>query len=537
MKNIEEKNKTNEMSIWKNVDIKPFLPSDNKQKTTVLIIGAGPVGLAMSIEIGKGGHDVILINKRSFISKESKAICFSQRTLDIFNSYDVAGDLVQKGITWDTGKVYFKNMLLYAFKTKNNTTQHFPSFINIPQYIVEDELLKKTLTFKNIDVRYGHELISLSTNGNINNATIKINNYDYTIMPDWIIACDGSRSTTRSLLGLDFQGDTFEDIFLIVDIETDEELPRERSFWFDPPFNPGKTVLMHRQPDNIWRIDFQIGNDISRDEALSDNFIKKLINCAVGHTFNYKIIWRSLYKFNCRRMERFVHNNIIFVGDSAHLVSPFGARGCNGGIADAHNLGWKINLILNKKASRKILESYNDEAIEMSDENIANSTRSINFITPQSSLELGFRNAILELASTEKFAQCFVNTGRLAVAVEIKKNAFNIDDTEKWNADLRPGKIALNAPLNDSWLLDEINDQFTVLTRNTHIKTCDKYQVIILNPINHEHLEIIEAYQIGATSVYLLRPDGYIAARWYDLANTDIINSTITNFLGGNDEK
>src|SRR5262249_38676523 len=120
--------------------------------------------------------------------------------------------------------------------------------------------------------------------------------------------------------------------------------------------------------------------------------------------------------FNCRRLERFVHGRVIFVGDAAHQVSPFGARGANSGMQDAENLAWKLAAVLDGEADAGLIESYDLERMQAADENIGHSTRPTDFIAPHSAAERRLRDAVLGLAPHAEFARRMVNSGRLSVA-------------------------------------------------------------------------------------------------------------------------
>jgi 3-(3-hydroxy-phenyl)propionate hydroxylase len=166
-------------------------------------------------------------------------------------------------------------------------------------------------------------------------------------------------------------------------------------------------------------------------------------------------------------MDSFVHKRVIFVGDAAHLVSPFGARGANSGLQDVDNLGWKLALILNGKAPPKLLESYDCERIAGAKENILNSTRATDFITPKSEISRVFRDAALELARDFEFARRFVNSGRLSVACILDKSGLNTRDKDSFDSKLVPGSPSVDAPVTvngeESWFLKSIGNEFTAV--------------------------------------------------------------------------
>jgi len=125
----------------------------------------------------------------------------------------------------------------------------------------------------------------------------------------------------------------------------------------------------------------------------------------LGPDVDFELEWVSVYSFRCRRMARFRHDRVLFAGDSAHQVSPFGARGGNGGIQDADNLAWKLAAVLDEKATPDLLDSYDIERLPASDENILNSTRSTDFMTPKTPVSRAFRDAVLDLAVDAPFAR------------------------------------------------------------------------------------------------------------------------------------
>ena len=177
-----------------------------------------------------------------------------------------------------------------------------------------------------------------------------------------MIAADGARSTLRRLLGLGFEGRVFQDQFLICDIKMPMQRPAERWFWFDPPFNRGQSALLHRQADDVWRLDFQVGNEADRDEEIKPENAARRVRAMLGEDIEFSFEWISLYRFQSRRLQRFRHGRVIFAGDAAHQMSPFGARGGNSGVQDADNLAWKLDLVLRGLAPEQLLDSYESGA-------------------------------------------------------------------------------------------------------------------------------------------------------------------------------
>ena len=523
--------RTDGIPVWREIGLSPIPQSQAPEETQILIVGGGPVGLTLALDLARSGRKLVLVNQLEFIAAGSKAICFAKRTLDIWERLGVAKKMIDKGVVWNVGKVFYGDASdpIYQFDMLPIKEQKHPSFINLQQYYVEEILVEELSKYDNVQLRWGHKATAVEQSSNDASVQIETPQGSYGISAEWVIACDGHRSTIRKLMGLDFEGQIFEDNFLIADVKFKQERPSERWFWFDPPFNPGRSALLHKQPDDVWRLDFQLGWNVDRVECVKPENVEPFVRGMIGDDVEFEEEWYSVYTFQCRRMRRFVHGRIVFAGDSAHQVSPFGARGCNGGVADADNLAWKLNLILSGDAQKSLIESYDYEAIVTADENILNSTRSTEFMTPKSEGSVAFRNAVLDLAEEYKFAQSFVNSGRLSTPVGYPDSALNTPDKDAWDGGVPPGNAAIDAPLGEGWLLDQLGDQFAILENRSglnetelgslHIVTID------LSTADESRSIALERYQIPRGGAYLIRPDQYVAARWKSAKFADVQNA------------
>lgn len=501
--------------VWCAMGDTPLKP-EHAQAVPVLVTGAGPVGLSVALDLARKGHQVIVLTRLNFIAAGSKAICFSKRTLDIWDRLQVGQAMVEKGVVWNLGKVFWGDQPepIYEFDMLPVKDQKMPGFINLQQYHAEEILVQALEAEPNAELRWGHELVALEQDADMVHASVRTAQGDYRIDAEWMIACDGARSTTRELLGLDFDGRVFEDNFLIADVKLKNDRPAERWFWFDPPFNRGQSALFHKQPDDVWRLDFQLGWDVDRAACTKPENVEPYVRGMLGPNVPFSAEWYSVYTFQCRRMKRFLHDRVIFAGDSAHLVSPFGARGCNGGIADIDNLSWKLDLVLRQQVGAGLLESYDYEAVVTADENILNSTRSTDFLTPKSPVSRAFRDAVLELASEFAFGRAFVNSGRLSTAVSYPGSSLNTaDEADATWYGLAPGSPALDAPACDGWLLERLGERFVLLAngwKDTVPGCADLLDIAQWNNAD----AIVERYDLKPGSAYLIRPDQYVAARW-----------------------
>ena len=505
----------------------------------VIVIGAGPVGLAAAIDLALQEVPVVVLDDNDKVSFGSRAICFAKRPLEIFDRLGCGDTMVEKGVTWSVGRVFTDSRETYRFDLLPEGGHRRPAFINLQQYRLEEILVNRLLELQRqgrpVEIRGRNKVSALSDNGSFVRLEVDTPEGPYNTEADWLIACDGANSATRQMLGLDFLGQVFEDNFLIADVIMQAEFPTERWFWFDPPFNRGQSALLHRQPDNLWRIDFQLGRDIDREEELKPENIDRRLRAMLGEDVKYELEWSSIYTFQCRRMESFRHGRVLFAGDAAHQVSPFGARGANSGFQDTDNLCWKLKLVLDGTAPESLLDTYSDERVPAADENILNSTRSTEFITPKTEISRLFRDAVLDLAAHFDFARPLVNSGRLSVPCTYDDSVLNGPDDAALPRRTRPGSPAVDAPVDGGWLLDRLGGRFQLLLIGADgpealSEAGVDVEVLRLDPAKRP--ELVSRY-LGErrAAVYLLRPDQHVAARWPD-HDEDALRAALRRAIG-----
>ncbi|PHP68033.1 FAD-dependent oxidoreductase [Zhengella mangrovi] len=489
----------------------------------VVVVGAGPIGLAAAIDLAQHNVPVVVLDENDKVSWGSRAICFAKRPLEILDRLGCGQPMVEKGVTWNTGKVFFDERQVYAFDLLPEDGHKRPAFINLQQYHFEKYLVDRVFELqaegKAIEIRGGSKVAGVETRDDGVRLTVETPDGPYTVDADWLIACDGAGSPIRAMMGLDFVGRVFEDNFLIADVIMEAEFPTERWFWFDPPFNRGQSALLHKQPDGVWRIDLQLGWDIDKEkEKKPENVIPRL-KAMLGEDAKFELEWVSIYTFQCRRMEKFRHGHVIFAGDAAHQVSPFGARGANSGLQDTDNLVWKLKLVMDGMAPESLLDSYDVERIHGADENILNSSRSTDFITPKSEISTIFRNAVLDLSERYDFARPLVNSGRLSVPCTYDGSPLNGPDCDTMPKRTRPGAPAVDAPLGDgTWLIDRLGDEFQVVTIDADApdSLCEAGICATRLPLSASDSPALRDRYLGdaPSAVYLMRPDQHVAARW-----------------------
>jgi 3-(3-hydroxy-phenyl)propionate hydroxylase len=437
-----------------------------QQHHPVVIVGAGPVGLSLAIDLALRGVQSVVLEAEMSLRAGSRAICYAKRSLEILDRLGVGQRMLDKGVTWQRGKVFWRDRTVYEFDLQPEAGHRMPAFVNLQQSYLEGFLIERAQELA-VDLRFGHRVSEVVPKDDGASVQVATATGDYTLTSDWLLACDGARSTVRHALGLAFEGRVFHDRFLITDVRMEADLPPERWFWFDPPFHPGQSALLHRQPDNVWRIDLQLGRDADPQvEARPERVVPRL-KAMLGANRRFEVEWISVYTFQCRRLARFRHGRVIFLGDAAHQVSPFGARGFNGGIQDADNLAWKLACVLAGLAPETLLDSYEEERLVAADENIRHSTRSTAFITPRDPASRALRDAVLALAEHHDFARRMINSGRLSTPADLGFSSLVTPDRDAFAAGVAPGSPCQDAPLlhagKPCWLLQQLAPGATLL--------------------------------------------------------------------------
>lgn len=515
--------------------IPPELADASLNAQKVVIVGAGPVGLTLALALAKQEIAVVVLDESNQVSEGSRAICFAKRSLEIFDKLGVAKPMLEKGVKWDVGRIFFKEDEIDRFDLSPEKHSKYPAFINLQQYYVEHFLIEAVLKEENIDLRWLNKVTEVTQNEEQVSIKIETQAGDYELKTTYLVAADGSRSQIRRMLDLEMLGERFEERFLIADFKMEADFPSERWFWFDPPFAPGQSILLHKQPDNLWRLDFKLGTNADPSLPQDKAFLRDKIKSVVGDR-EFELDWSSIYSFSSKKLERFVHDRIIFVGDSAHVVSPFGARGANSGIEDADNLSWKLAAAL-KGNSSALLETYNAERVAAAEQNIACTGQSNTFIAPQGEEAIAKRNWILENAKTDVKFKKQINCGRLSVPSVYGKYPTSEEGIWK-NTDLSPGRAVKDCRLVTDYLIDHLDYRFAVLFAKNSLSLTDQkplldrnIALIEIDPVNHPALA--KLYELADGGAYLFTPDQYILGRWKNVNESDVLN-LIDDYLAGN---
>ena len=460
--------------------------------TDVAVIGAGAVGLTLAGRLAQHGIGVeVLEQEADRIRIGSRAICMQRETLETWARLGIGERVAERGIQWRIGRTYHRGRQLFAVELPAHE-EHFPPFVNISQSEVE-ELLEARLGELGVVVRRGQRCIGIEQD---ETGVVLISETDGTTRRrrfGYLVGADGAHSTVRHAAGIGFEGCTFDDRFLIADIRAELPFSNERHFHFDPPWNPGRQVLIHPQPDGIWRIDWQVPPETDADAERASGKLDRRIRAVIGERTPYELVWLTAYRFSQRVADRFRDGRVFLAGDAAHVMSPFGARGLNSGVADAENLAWRLAWVLRHGAGPLLLDGYEAERRGAALDNLSATDATMRFMAPHGLVRRAWRDLVLRLAPRLGWFRRRVNAGRLAEPARYA--AVGPDDARL----PRHGSVAPDLPLPGGGRLRDRLGRGFVLLAPRPIEA--PVPVVVIGP----------ATPYGDELAWLVRPDGYLA--------------------------
>lgn len=538
-------------SIYYNYQVfSPWLASQHpaQGRKQVVIVGSGPAGMVTALELARHGVPSVVLSAELQFSQGSRAIVFTRRSMEILQQVGVAERMTAGGLPWRFGNSFYRNQLCFRMEAPHDADDRFGPLLNVQQQYMEEYLHDACQANPLIDFRWGNKVVQVAQQDGYAVATVDTPEGEYQLETNWLIDASGGRSAIRSAMNLEMEGASYEGFFVIADIKVDLPLPTERLAYFDPEWNPGNTILMHREPNGIWRVDYQLPQGETPEEALRPESLKARIDAQLAMIgfpgIDWEMDWSSVYSARTLTLTDYVHGNVIFTGDAAHLLPIFGVRGANTGFQDAQSLGWQLAYHVKGLGSQQLLTNYSAERVGAAREIIAESGKSVRFMTPPThGFEL-LRNAVLSLSLTQDFVRPLYHwrTSRPHEYTHSLLNSRGDDNalfTDGPAHGAPPHNIRLGA--ND-FLLDHVGGGFDLI----YFTTGAAIPTPLLDVVNAARTKgvALRITAVGAAqpvagadqtfadaddhfrqrygvqadgAAYLLRPDQHVCARWLTL--------------------
>ncbi len=532
---------------------RPWLPSAHgaQARLPVAIVGAGPVGLTAALELARHGVRCVVLESELQVSEGSRAIVFTRRSMEILQQVGVAARVTENGLPWRFGNSIYRGQRVFRMEAPHDADDRFFPMINLQQQYLEEYLVDAAEAHPLIELRWGNRVTAVEQGVDCVRATVDTPEGPYPLEAEWLVAADGARSGIRSLLGLKMEGASYEGRFVIADIRIDLPLPTERLAFFDPDWNPGNTILMHREPHGIWRVDYQLPAGEDPEAALQPASLKARIDAQlamIGHGGTpWEMDWCSVYSARALTLPDYRAGRVLFTGDAAHMLPIFGVRGANTGFQDAQGLAWRLALVARGVAPQALLASYSSERVGAAREIIDEAGKSTRFMAPPSRGFRLLRDAVLSLSLTEPFVGPLYHW-RTSRPHEYTQSPLNSagDDNLLFQAGPGHGAPSQNVRLGaDDYLLDHLGGGFDLLyfTEGRSIPA-PLLQVVRQARERGVPLRVIavgagapvegadatladtegrcrQRYGVRASGgAYLLRPDQHVCARWIGLDAT-----------------
>lgn len=536
----------------------PELEGEHKRHR-VAIVGAGPVGVTAALELARHGVESVVLDDKATLNDGSRAICVSRHSIEILQQLGVEAPFVDKGLSWTQGRTYFRDREIYRFQMPHSEQERYAPMVNLQQQYIEQFLVDKAIATDLVDLRWQSAVTGVSQGDDGVTLEVTTPEGDYTLQCDYLLAADGGRSKIRESLDLSLHGQAYEGRYVIADVRLMSDFPTERRAFFHSAALPDATILVHKQPDDIWRIDYQLGPDDDPEQAVEEASIREKVELIVREVMHeegdWELEWWSLYRAHTLALDDYRHGRVLFIGDSGHLVPIFGVRGLNNGLADAANAGWKLARVLKEQAPDRLLNSYSPERRGATMDVFANAGKSTRFMTPPTRGYALLRDAALGLAFHNDYASGFANP-RQVTPYTYAESPLTLADDSGFTAGPIPGAPLINRRLSEAgFLLDHLGLGFTLLlfledgrlpgNLNeclTALRARDPdFQVLTLSrvplagvpgPVLLADSSLFAAYGAVSGSVYLVRPDRHVAARFKSLTPA-ALDAALMTALGG----
>lgn len=400
----------------------PELSGGTTHRYPVVIVGAGITGLTMACALAKLGIEAVLLDEDDTVGVKgasSRGICYTQKSLEIFERLGVYQRIAAKGVQWSIGRTFAGHDEVYSFDLRQQSNfglSSQPPFINIQQFYIEGFLVERIGELGHVDVRWRSRVVAFEQDASGATLSVETPAGRYTLQADHVIDASGSHTPFHAWCGAAMTSRRGDDRWCIADVRFKKPAPAERHTWIEAPFNENRAVWQHLMADEVWRIDYQMAPDADPEFVASEAQVCARLRAQFGENVDCEIVWVGAYTYRSQCLDQLRYGRVFFMGDTAKIVSPFGARGGNTGVADADNLAWKLAAVVRGWASERLLQSYNEERLEAAQQNVLVTNRTARFLRPHDGMERTFRDATISLARQYPFARQLVNTGRMAVA-------------------------------------------------------------------------------------------------------------------------
>lgn len=502
-------------------------------RAMVAIVGAGPIGMTAALALARYGVRSVVFEAKETFNDGSRAICVARSSFHIFERLGVVAPFLQKALGWTMGRSFYRGRQILEFEMPDGPQEKFRPMYNLEQQYIEQFLYDAIAREPLIELRWQSAVTGVADVPGGVRLQVRDALAEYEIEADWVLAADGARSEMRKLRGLRLAGENYEGRYVIADVQMAHDYPTIRRALFDPDCRPGATILIHKQPDNIWRIDYQLGAQESEEEAMREAVVRANVAgvlAQIGHEGPWELEWWSTYSANTLALEDYRDGRVFFIGDSAHIVPIFGVRGLNNGLADADNIAWKLAYVIQGKASDAILDSYTPERRGATLDVFANATKSARFMTPPTRGWAVMRDAALGLGVWHEFAGQLANP-RQMTPYSYADSPIVSPDTGGFSAGPMAGAALPEVRVGEGYLSDQLRPGFSVLVFDPEIaRQVDLAGVRVVTLAREGAAAQVLA--AGPGSAYLVRPDGHIAGRWHQ-AQAAMIAQGYARALGG----
>ena len=489
-----------------------------RRDAPVAIVGAGPVGMTAALALAKEGVSSVLFDNKDTFNDGSRAICVARPSFYILEQLGAVRPFLEKALGWTTGRSFYRGEKILEFQMPDSPEEKYRPMYNLQQQYIEQFLWEAIGASDLIETRWRSKVSGVEDTGDRVRLTVSDPAGEYAFDAQYVLACDGARSAIRSFRGKRLKGENFEGRYVIADIQMPHDYPTIRRALFDPDCRPGGTVLIHKQPDDIWRIDYQLEEGESVEDAIREVRVRRSVASVlkeIGYDGEWELEWWSVYSANTLALDDYRDGRVFFVGDSAHIVPIFGVRGLNNGLADAANIGWKLGWVLNGRAGERLLDSYTPERRGATLDVFANASKSARFMTPSTYGWRLMRDAALSLALTKPFAGELANP-RQMTAFTYGASPAVLPDDPAFDGGPGVGALIPDVKLGENYLSDRLGNGFTVLCFGEELAA----EVSALNPDGLKILgppwspALSDRFDATDNSAYLIRPDMHVAGRW-----------------------